>query len=450
MEEKLTGKKIAVIGLGKTGLAAAEFFVRRGARVVATDEKLPHLDIRLEPSVTLGPYAPSIIEDVDLVVPSPGIPPGNAILVAARERHIPIVSELEMAFRYLRVPVIAVTGTNGKTTTVSLIGHILAHAGKRVFMGGNIGIPLISYVEGQQKDDWVVVEASSFQLMWTEVFRPFIGVLLNVTQDHLDYHGSMEAYRQAKERLFEKQRETDVAVLNGDDEETEKLKRRIRSRAVTFSTQWKVSPPGIYLAGDEIIYRPDHRVIETYPRSSLTIPGLHNAENCMAAIVCTRLCGCERERIVEALGTFRGIPHRIEVVAEIDGVTYVDDSKGTNCDAVKRALETFSQPVILLMGGRDKDSDFSPLRPILSHKVKHLVIFGEARDRISGMVQGAVEMTSTPTLREGVKVAKGMAVRGDVVLLSPGCASFDEFSDYQERGRMFRKWIAEEENVEVA
>jgi len=415
---------------------------------VATDERWPELDFHDLP-VSLHPYDERVLTQVDLVVPSPGVPPSNEIIKEAEWRQIPILSELEVAVRFLRVPLVAVTGTNGKTTTVTLIGHILAQAGKRVFLGGNIGTPLISYVSGPQEDDWVVVEASSFQLLWTETFHPTVGILLNVTQDHLDYHGSFAAYRAAKERLFEQQGVGDVAIVNGDEEETERLKQRLRSHVITFSSRKKLPPPSIFLAGEEIYYHASEGTSERYPCSAIHLPGLHNVENCMAAIVCARECGCGEEEIRDAIASFRGIPHRIEQVAEIGGVTYVDDSKGTNCDAVKRALETFPQPLILLMGGRDKDSDFSILRPVLAKQVKQLIAFGEARMRIAEMVAGSVPVISTPTLREAVTQAKAIAGSGDIVLLSPGCASFDEFRDYRERGIMFRRWVEEEGHGEM-
>lgn len=443
---ELEGKKIAVIGLGKTGLAAAEFFIAKGARVMGTDEKVPELKLPSVDGLEIKTYDEGILSGVDLVVPSPGVPPNNPILVSARKRKIPILSELEVAFRHLRIPVIAVTGTNGKTTTVTLIGRILSEAGKKVFVGGNIGIPLISYVNGPQDDEFVVVEVSSFQLLWTERFRPHVGILLNVTQDHLDYHGSMSAYREAKELMFVRQEEGDYAVLNGDEAETEILKSKIRSRVISFSSKRELTPPCLYLAGDEILFAWDGGSLERYPVSVLKIPGLHNVENFMAALACARLLGCSPGEIEKAVSTFTGVPHRIEPVAEIEGVKYIDDSKGTNCDAVKRALETFSQPVVLLMGGRDKDSDFSVLEPVIVKKVKALIAFGEARERIAEALRGKVRLTVVPTLKEGVRWAKRTASRGDVVLLSPGCASFDEFQDYRERGLKFRQWVMEEGN----
>lgn len=447
---ELTGKRIAVIGLGKTGRATVEFLVRQGAQVVATDEKIPTLDVSDLSGAEIMPYEEGLLKGVEMVVPSPGVPPHSFLLLSAREKGLPILSELELAFRFLRVPLIAVTGTNGKTTTVTLIGHILSQAGKRVFVGGNIGTPLISYVSGPQEDDFALVEVSSFQLLWTEKFSPYVGILLNVTQDHLDYHGSMSSYRAAKETMFLRQKDGDYGILNGEERENIKLKERMTSQVITFSSQKKLSPPSLYLERGSIVYRLPEDWEEKYPISMVKIPGLHNIENCMAAIACSRILGCLPHDIVQAVSTFTGVAHRIESFAQINGVKYVDDSKGTNCDAVKRALETFPPPVILLMGGRDKDSDFSVLGPIVSQKVKCLIAFGEARESIARALCKKVEVIMTPTLKEGVRVAKSRAQTGDVVLLSPGCASFDEFRDYRERGIMFRKWVQEEGNDKVA
>ncbi len=446
----LAGKNVAVIGLGKTGLATVEFLLNKGARVMATDEKIQDLQIPKFDGMEVRTYDERVLSGADLVIPSPGVPPYNPILLCARRENIPVLSELEVAFRYLRIPIVAVTGTNGKTTTVSLIGHILSEAGKRVFVGGNIGTPLISYVNGPQADDYAVVEVSSFQLLWTKTFRPYVGILLNVTQDHLDYHGSMSSYREAKEVMFFRQGKGDYAILNGEEEETEVLKRKIASRVISFSTRRRLEAPCLYLEEDDIVYCPESGSSETYPVSMLKIPGLHNVENCMAALACARVLGCAPNDMVKAVSSFEGVSHRIEPVAEIDGVTYVDDSKGTNCDAVKRALETFSQPVVLLMGGRDKDSDFSVLASIIEEKVKTLIAFGEARERIAKALEGKVKIDLVPTLKEGVKVAKIKATRGDVVLLSPGCASFDEFQNYRERGLKFREWVKEDLHDQVA
>jgi UDP-N-acetylmuramoylalanine--D-glutamate ligase len=433
----LRGKNIAVIGLAKTGLAAIDFLLTSGARVVATDAKpVSQLDGSLQAARIL-PHDPGILKGVDLVIPSPGVPPTNPILMEAVRTGVPVWSEIELASRYLKPPMIAITGTNGKTTTTSLIGHILAKSGKKAFVGGNIGAPLIGYVGGPQDDDFAVVEVSSFQLQWIETFHPAVAILLNVTSDHLDYHGSFEAYRLAKEGLFANQSASDIAILNADDPGTEDLKRRLAAKTLTFSSTRAVIQ-GIYSDDCRLVYAPSPLEMETYPIDMIKIPGRHNIENVMAALMAVRYCHCDPLDIIAAVETFPGISHRIEFVGEYGGLSFYDDSKGTNVDAVYRALDTFSKPVVLLMGGRDKDGDFKALLPILKKKVKRLVLFGEARDAIGSVIGGIVGTDYCPTLQAGVENAVAAAMRGDVILLSPGCASFDEFRDYKARGQFFK------------
>lgn len=445
---ELAKRKIAVIGLGKTGRASAEFLASKGARVVATDEKPPVLlgDIETEwkrfgEAIQWAAYDEGILSGADLVVPSPGVPPANAILRAAIRKGIPILSELEIAARFLRIPMIAITGTNGKTTTTSLTGHIFTECGKKVFVGGNIGNPLIGYVGGPQADDYAVVEVSSFQLQWTETFRPHVAALLNTTCDHVDYHGSFAAYREAKERIFAHQGPDDFAILNGDEEETEVLAGRLAAQILRFSSTGRLEGAGLFLEGETLICRLSVDARETYPLGMIKIPGRHNVENVMTALAIARVCGCEPGDIIRAVDGFKGMAHRIEYVAHKKGVAFYDDSKGTNVDAVKRAMETFAAPVVLLLGGRDKEGDFDTLAPLIREKVKLLVLFGEARERIHQLVGGIVETRITPTLEQGIRVAHEQALAGDVVLLSPGCASFDEFRDYKDRGQFFRKTV---------
>jgi len=437
---ELSGKNIVVIGLAKTGLATVEFLLGRGARVTATDMNPDSLTGAALPGLKTAPYDPGILQGADLVVPSPGVPPADIILTAAVAKEIPIMSELELAGRFLRIPMVAVTGTNGKTTTTSLIGHILARCGRKVFVGGNIGAPLIGYVGGPQPDDWAVVEVSSFQLQWSERFHPHVAVLLNVTVDHLDYHGSFTAYRVAKERIFTSQSAADTAVINGEDPGSEALCRRLNARTLRFSSARPVTP-GMYVESDALIYTPPEGEKEIYPRSLVKLPGRHNLENVMAAVMAARCCGCSPEGVAAALASFTGIPHRLEYVGQWRGISFYDDSKGTNMDAVFRALDTFSSPVVLLMGGRDKAGDFRPLIPVLKEKAKRLVLFGEARETIGAVLGGIVPTEFCTTLREGVATAAAAAVPGDVVLLSPGCASFDEFRDYKARGSFFQEQV---------
>ncbi len=451
---ELLGKKIAVIGLGKTGRASGRFLAAQGAHVVVTDEKPSALlgDVETELKSAGGlieilPYDVGILSQVDLVIPSPGVPPANDILAAALRKGIPVLSELEVAGRFLKLPMIAITGTNGKTTTTTLAGHILASCGKKVFVGGNIGTPLIDYVGGPQEDDYAVVEVSSFQLQWIETFRPFVAALLNVTCDHVDYHGSFTAYREAKEKIFANQTTKDYAIVNAEEAETDALAGSLAAQSIRFSSAGALKTAGIFQEKDRIVYCPVNGEKEFYPLGMIGIPGRHNVENVMVALVIARLCGCAAPDIIRAVENFRGLPHRIELSGEINGVAYYDDSKGTNVDAVQRALETFNSPVVLLMGGRDKEGNFEILSPIIGEKVKTLVLFGEARDRINNLVGGAVRTRIVPTLREAVFTAKSEAASGDVVLLSPGCASFDEFRDYKDRGRFFKETVKEMSHV---
>ena len=440
----LRDKTVAVIGVGKTGLATARFLAGRGARILLTDVKPPADwaesvtalgSVHAAPRVT--PYGVEVLTDADLVVPSPGVPPANPILREALRREIPIVSELELAFRFLATPLIAITGTNGKTTVTTLIGEILTAAGKNVFVGGNIGAPLIGYVDGPQNANWAVVEVSSFQLQWATTFRPRVAVLLNTAPDHLDYHGSFAAYRQAKEKIFACQREGDMAVLNADDASTAALGARIAGRTELFSSSVPVER-GIFIEGERLVRRPAAGGREEYPLGMIRLPGRHNIENVMAAIIAARACDCPPEAIKTAVGRFRGIGHRIEYVEERRGVRFYDDSKGTNVAAVVRALESFSQPVVLLLGGRDKEGDFETLVPLLKQRVRAMVLFGEAAGKINQRIGGTVPTTRAATLGEAVAAAAAIAVPGDAVLLSPGCASFDEFSGYKARGEFFQ------------
>jgi UDP-N-acetylmuramoylalanine--D-glutamate ligase len=439
-------KKIVVIGMGKTGIATAGFLGSQGGRVVATDEKPPEQwDIQYEHIANkkwleTGAYSAAILKGADMVIPSPGIPPYNEILTAAVLEKIPVISEIELAFRFLKKPVIAVTGTNGKTTTVSLLGEILARAGKRVFVGGNIGNPLIEYAGTLQKEDFVVAEISSFQLQWVEKFRPFVSIILNVTCDHINYHGSFDEYRRIKARIFANQNKSDFAILNAEDPAQESMSYGIQAKVALFSSARQIQQ-GIYLKDDVLVFKMFDGSQEQYPLDMIKMPGLHNVENVMAAVMAARFCGCSRASIIDAVTDFRGLPHRIEFAGEKKSVSFYDDSKGTNVGSVVRALDTFSEPVILLLGGRDKDGDFKTLQPILMKKAKKVILFGEARNRIESLIGDVVPLEKRQTLREAVESAYKNATAGDVILLSPGCASFDEFQNYKERGNFFKEVV---------
>ena len=432
--------------MGKTGMATAAFLGSQGARVVATDEKPQrqwdglYEQIANEKWLEAGAYEAGILSGADMVIPSPGVPPGNEILQAAIREKIPVISEIELAYLFLKIPLIAVTGTNGKTTTVSLLGDILSQAGKKVFVGGNIGNPLIEYAASEQKDDYVVAEISSFQLQWAVQFHPFVAILLNVTPDHINYHGSFDEYRRIKTRIFANQQKNDFAILNAEDPVQGSMARDIRAQVTWFSST-KELQRGIYLKGDTLVFKTFDGSEERYPLTMIKIPGLHNVENVMAAVMAARFCGCNKDLIISAISGFRGLPHRIEFAGEKKGVRFYDDSKGTNVGSVLRALDTFAGPVVLLLGGRDKNGDFDALRPQLKEKVKRVILFGEARDRIGSLIGDGVESEKKQTLREAVVSAYKNAAAGDVVLLSPGCASFDEFKDYKERGNFFKEML---------
>jgi len=442
----LAGKRVLGIGLGKTGLATVRFLLERGAKAVVTDEKPPReLAAALadvsggDNGVEVKEYSPASLARIDLVVPSPGVPPSNPLLKEAVRRGIPVLSEIEVAFRFLKRPAIAITGTNGKTTTTTLVGELLRGCGKTVFVGGNIGTPLIESVNGPQPYDYAVLEISSFQLQWVDYFRPAVSVLLNTTVDHLDYHGTFDEYRAAKERIFENQQAGDIAILNADDPFALPLLGSLEADVQCFSSSAKLRR-GIFLDNGRIRLATD-QCDEEYPLEMIRIPGVHNIENVMAAVLMARSCGCSREKIIKVTENFRGVSHRIEFAADKGGVLFYDDSKGTNVGAVIRALESFPGRVILMLGGRDKGGDFENLIDLIRKKVKRIVLFGEAGQKINSIIGGIVETSVSATLREAVSVAYDGASPGDIVLLSPGCTSFDEFTSYAERGRLFQEWV---------
>jgi len=440
----LSNLRVLIIGLGRTGIATARFCAAKGAHIMVADEKRAFelvdalkaiSDIPVE--LRLGRHDEEIMSMVDLVVPSPGVPPFHYLLRAARDRGISIISEIELAYRFLVTPIIAITGTNGKTTTTRLIGEILTVWGKRVFVGGNIGNPLIGIAGNDHDFEYLVVELSSFQLQWIERFHPCIAVLLNVSPDHIDYHGTYEEYRRAKERIFENQTDRDGAILNADDSTAPLLGGKIKANVMWFSSS-SVVDRGMFKKGEILLSESHQGNGEEYPISAVRLRGNHNYENVMAAILAVRRCGCPPRVIRQTLENFNGLPHRMEYVGAAEGVEFYNDSKGTNVDAVIRALESFSKPVILLLGGRNKGGDFSRLAKPAGEKARKVILFGEARRDIGSAVGSAVKTIMTETLKEAVYAAWSSARSGDVILLSPGCASFDEFKNYEERGNFFK------------
>ncbi|MGH7235611.1 MAG: UDP-N-acetylmuramoyl-L-alanine--D-glutamate ligase [Nitrospiraceae bacterium] len=452
-------KKVTVVGLARSGVAAARLLQAVGARVTVADGKeeaaLAEALSRLERgtlAVKVGPGYESALEGADVVVISPGVPARMESLQAARRRGARIIGELELASRFLTAPVIAITGTNGKSTTVTLVGLILEQSGRRVFTGGNLGTPLCEAAlaayraAGRTRNasaevyDYLVAEVSSFQLETIERFHPWIAAVLNITADHLDRYPSLDSYALAKARIFENQTGEDFALLNLDDERVAGLRKGLRAKVLGFSRRGRVSE-GAYLDGDRVMATVGGREEEVCRRADIRLPGSHNLANALAAVTIGLVCGCRPEVIRRVLRTFAGIEHAFETVGERQGVRFVNDSKGTNVDATLRALESLEEPIFLIAGGRDKGGDFARLREPVRRRVKRLILIGEAAARIQEAMGPFDRISRTATLREAVELAAREASPGDVVLLSPACASFDMFTDYQDRGRQFKALV---------
>lgn len=439
----LDGRNVVVLGAGRTGESCARFLVGRGARVRLLDRRREALDRLALPSsverrIDDGDDSPW--RDAALVVPSPGVPRTHPALVRAAARGIPVMSEIELAYRFLPCPLLAVTGTNGKSTTTTLLGHMLQAHGGTVFVGGNLGTPLIDAVqEGAPAPQAAVVEVSSFQLEWVQSFRPHVAVLLNLTPDHLDRYASVDEYGMAKAAMLARQQSGDIAVLNRDDPWVWEQRSRTRATCISFGRD--PVEFGGFIDGDTLVYWGPEPHSRTFPLGRVKLQGEHNRENMLAAVTAASIWGVPADIIQRVLEDTGGLPHRLELVRERAGVRYFDDSKGTNVGAVIKSVESFTGNVILLAGGYDKGGDFSALRPLLAARARCVVLFGAARRAIAKQIEGAVEYVEVPTLAAAVAAAAGLARAGDTVLLSPGCASFDEFADYTERGRRFRAWV---------
>ena len=440
---ELSNKRVMVVGLGVSGLAAARFLASRGAKLVMTDRRVDIERGKLPPgAVKLGAEDANWVDGIDLVVTSPGVPRDSILLRAATERKVPVIGEIELASRFLDAPIAAVTGTNGKSTVVVLLGEILKASGRRTFVGGNLGTPLIDAVDSNW--DVAVVEVSSFQLEWIEKFRPKAGVHLNLSDDHFDRYKDLADYGNAKARLFENQDASDYAILNRDDLNVWKLAKRVRSRIIGFGQSRGDSGASIWFdeRANALVFDFDDNA--TRGRISLKdfrLRGRHNISNAMAASAAALALGVKAEQIERALASFRGLPHRIEVVHQHGGVTYIDDSKGTNVGAVVEAIDALAAPIILIAGGFDKGGDYAPLRRPLEEKVKLAIFNGAARDKMAAALDGATRIETVATLKEAVEHAARAARSGDTVLLSPACSSFDQFKDYAERGNVFKELV---------
>lgn len=446
---EIKGKKILVLGLARTGVAAARLASSLGADVLVSDikshEKLrEHIKMLdgLDVKFSLGSHPESLLNGVDLIVVSPGIPGTIPILLKARILGIKIVSEIEFAYNFLKVPVIAITGTNGKTTTTKLVNELLIAAGYRSQALGNIGTPLSGFVLNSQEYDYLVVEVSSFQLEEVVNFKPFISLVLNITPDHMDRYRTIEEYAQAKYRIFERQGEKDFLVLNHDDLALKKLSPETEASVLYFSTRETIKN-GCYVKGSEIFFGFEGRIKSVCSLGDIKLEGLHNLENALAAITACSVCRVESGAIKKALNKFKPPPHRIEFVREINGVRFINDSKGTNVGAVVKSLMSYSSPIILIAGGRDKKGDFDVLRDLVRTKVKKLVLIGEAKEKIRKSLNGFTQSIDAVDMNDAVKKSFEAASSGNIVLLSPGCASFDMFSSYEERGVAFRNAVME-------
>jgi len=469
---EIKGKKVTVVGLGRSGVGAANLLSELCADVTVTDRKteveLKNFIERINHPVRLAlrGHPEGVFVSADMVIISPGVPLDIVTLLKAKEKGVPIIGELELAYQIVRnqTEFLSVTGTNGKSTTTALLDFMLKKSGFRTILGGNIGMALTeeiykivtklnsSLVTRQLTLDFVVAEVSSFQLESIRDFRPKGAVILNITPDHLDRYHSLEEYCDAKARIFENQVEGDFLLLNADDPEavkamSEKLKvKSEKPKIFYFSRKREV----------EGIYSREGRVYCNFPESSLitrhsllingeeiTIKGIHNLENAMAASAMALLAGSPLEAVRDSLREFPGLEHRLEFVREIDGVKYFNDSKGTNIGAVVKSLESFNVPIILIAGGRDKAGDFSILRDLVKERVKAIVLIGEATKKIRRSLGDLTETLMAKNLQEAVEISRSISTKGDIVLLSPACASFDMFADFEDRGRQFKKIVTE-------
>jgi UDP-N-acetylmuramoylalanine--D-glutamate ligase len=442
---ELRDKNVLVVGFEKTGQALARFLAGRGARVRVSEkkpaeafgEKLRDYAARGVVFET-GGHRPESFLGADLIVPSPGVPPLPEIR-AARGKGVPVVSEIELASRFLRGRIVGITGSNGKSTTTTLVFRILKDAGFRARLVGNIGVPLVSFVDKSRDDVIYVTELSSFQLEYTELFRPAVAALLNVSENHIDWHGSFESYFAAKAKLFARMGPEGRVVLNRDDARAWGLRSGSAAPVYGFSRKRRLARGSDVEAGWVVVRDGGpERIVRA---SGIRLPGAHNLENVLAAALVGHLCGAPARSMGRTIRGFRGLEHRLEDVLRFRGVRYVNDSKATTVDATRKALASFDRPVVLILGGRGKGGDFSPLRPAVRKRARAVVLVGEAADKIEKALGGVVPVTRAADYREVVRAAAGLARRGDVVLLAPAATSWDMFRDFEERGRTFKREV---------
>ena len=445
----LKNKRVLVVGLGKSGMAAARFLKREGARVTVSDSR---------PAASIAELAPLLDEGImveagrhglltfrrqDLIVVSPGVSPSVPELQGVRSLGIHIIGELELGMLFLRGETLAVTGSNGKTTTTALVGEIFTASGLPTLVGGNIGRPVSAMVAESTPATWNVLEASSFQLETIETFRPRIALVLNITPDHLDRHGNFDNYVAAKARITENQNGDDFLVLNAEDAQTQLLAARSQAQIFWFSPRRPVKQ-GAFVHGEGIYFRPAEGATPepVMPVAEIPLVGAHNVENVLAAVCAARLADIPAEVIRHAVGAFKAVEHRLEFVRELDGIRFFNDSKATNVDATMKALAAFPGGIHVILGGKDKDSDYTALLPLLRERVKTVITVGSAAEKIETQLASLAKIERAGTLDRAVTYAYGQATAGDVVLLAPACASFDQFENYEQRGQVFKELVA--------
>jgi UDP-N-acetylmuramoylalanine--D-glutamate ligase len=446
---ELKNKRVLVVGLGKSGKSAALFLRALGAQVTVSDSRsaealageIPAL-LDAGVMVETGGHGLLTFRRQDLIVVSPGVPYDTPELKQARAFGLPIIGELELASRFLEGQIVAITGSNGKTTTTSLLGQIFADAGVPTLVGGNIGTPVIDLIAQSTPQTTSVLEVSSFQLETVDKFRPHIAVVLNITQDHLDRHGTFENYAAMKARITAQQTAEDFFVLNAEDKPTQMLAARTKAQVFWFSGRRAIKQ-GAFVHGESIVFLPREgaKPEPVLPLAEIPLKGAHNVENVLAAVCAARLGGVSAESIRASVASFKAVEHRLEFVATVRGVAFYNDSKATNVDATKKALEAFPGGVHLILGGKDKNSDYTELADLLRARVKTVYTIGSAAEKIERHLAGVVKIVSAGTLDAAVRQAAQVAVAGDVVLLAPACSSFDQFTSYEHRGRVFKKLV---------
>ena len=440
---ELSGKRVLVVGLGLTGEAVARFLLERGAKVKVSDKR-PARDLGRAAQVLAekgagmeaGGHRRESFLEADLIVPSPGVSPLLPELRAAQERRIPVLSEVELAFRFLKGTVAGVTGSCGKSTTVTLAHKILREAGLPAFLAGNIGRPLITFVGRSRPHHIFVTELSSFQLYFIEEFRARVAAFLNVSLNHMDWHSSFEDYFQSKTKLVLGQGPGDTAILNRDDPRVWALAGRASSRILGFSRVRPVKR-GACLEGNRIVLVGEKKEPLMSIRQ-IPLPGVHNQENVMAGVLVGSALGVPPASMRSSVRSFQGLEHRLEKVAVIRGVAFINDSKATTVQAARKAAQSFQQRIVLILGGRDKGDNFAPLRGLLKRQARRVILIGEAAEKIKAAIRGSAPLEEAGSMKEAVRAAFQAASRGDVVLLAPACASFDMFRNFEERGRVFK------------